>query len=183
MYSSLCLSGTKTPAEPSQIALCGTGCEGKMKEGCCVQHRMRSSLLDILFYKGLEESRGKEGRNRKSGFKKSVRGTGCLSNSLSVLGWEFVFLSLLQGFWLTSPQKCRPLKFSKMRPPQAVADSWILPPRTCLWEGPQPCPLPWALVAFSTLDLGWKFRSLCVPDIHDLNLFLKVRSRSSSGHK
>lgn len=55
MYSSLCLSGTKTPAEPSQIALCGTGCEGKMKEGCCVQRRMRSSLLDILFYKGLEE--------------------------------------------------------------------------------------------------------------------------------
>lgn len=79
-----------------------------MKEGCCVQHRMRSSLLVILFYEGLEESRENEGSNRKSGFKKSVRGTACLSNSLSVLGCEFMFLSLLQGFWLTSPQRCRP---------------------------------------------------------------------------
>lgn len=54
----LCLEDTKTPAEPSQIALCGTDCEGMMSQSCCVQHRVSSLLLEhFIFGSGRRETR------------------------------------------------------------------------------------------------------------------------------
>lgn len=38
----------KTPAEQSQIVLCRTDYDGKMKEACCVQHRISPSLLEYF---------------------------------------------------------------------------------------------------------------------------------------
>lgn len=57
MCSLLSSLGTKTPVEQSQIVLCGTDYEGKMKEGCCVQHGISSSLLEyfILGTSGREQ--------------------------------------------------------------------------------------------------------------------------------
>lgn len=54
-----------------------------MKESCCVQCKMSSSLLEYFILGSGRREQRERGRTRKSGFKKSISRIACLSNSSS----------------------------------------------------------------------------------------------------